>query len=41
MRDIYKSGYYRTAFEIQKGVGVGWDFATLDDKTISKVINKW
>lgn len=40
MRDIYKSGYYRTAFEIQKGVGVGWDFATLDDKTISKVINK-
>ncbi len=40
MRDIYKSGYYRTAFEIQKGIGVGWDFATLDEKTISKVINK-
>lgn len=40
MREIYKSGYYHTAFEIQKGVGVGWDFATLDDKTISKVINK-
>lgn len=40
MRDIYKSGYYHTAFEIQKGVGVGWDCATLDDKTISKVINK-
>lgn len=40
MRDIYMSGYYRTAFEIQKGVGVGWDFATLDDKSISKVINK-
>lgn len=40
MRDIYKSGYYRTAFEIQKGVGVGWDFSTLDDKSISKIINK-
>ena len=40
MRDIYTSGYYRTAFELQKGVGGGWDFATLDDKTISKVINK-
>lgn len=40
MRNIYTSGYYHTAFEIQKGVGVGWDFATLDDKTISKVINK-
>lgn len=40
MRNVYKSGYYRTAYEIQKGVGVGWDFATLDDKTISKVITK-
>jgi SPP1 gp7 family putative phage head morphogenesis protein len=40
MRGIYTSGYYHTAYEIQKGVGVGWDFATLDDKTISKVINK-
>jgi SPP1 gp7 family putative phage head morphogenesis protein len=39
MKDIYKSGYYHTAFEIQKGVGVGWDFATLDDNKISKVIN--
>lgn len=40
MRDIYRSGYYQTAFEIQKGVGVGWDFTTLDEKQISKVINK-
>ena len=40
MRDIYRSGYYQTAFEIQKGVGIGWDFTTLDEKQISKVINK-
>ncbi len=40
MRGIYTSGYYHTAFEIQKGVGVGWDFSTLDDKQIAKVINK-
>lgn len=40
MRDVYKSGYYHTAFEIQKGIGIGWDFATLDEKAISKVINK-
>lgn len=40
MRDIYTSGYYHTAYEIQKGVGIGWDFATLDERTISKVINK-
>ena len=39
MRDVYRSGYYCTAFEIQKGVGVGWDFASLDNKTIQKVIN--
>lgn len=40
MKDIYESGYYRTAYEIQKGVGVGWDFSKLDERTISKVINK-
>lgn len=40
MRKIYTDGYYHTAFEIQKGVGIGWDFATLDNKTIGKVINK-
>ena len=40
MRDIYKSGYHHTAFEIQKGAGVGWDFATLDERKISKVISK-
>ena len=40
MRGIYTNGYYHTAYEIQKGVGVGWNFSTLDDKQISKVINK-
>lgn len=40
MRGIYKDGFYRTAFEVQKGFGVGWDFATLDEKQIAKIINK-
>lgn len=40
MKAVYKDGFYRTAFEIQKGVGVGWDFGTLDEKQIAKVINK-
>ncbi len=40
MRNIYTSGYYHTAYEIQKGVGIAWNFATLDDKKISKVIHK-
>lgn len=39
MKNIYTSGYYHTAFEIQKGAGVAWDFATLDDRKIRKVIN--
>lgn len=39
MRDIYLQGYYHTAFEIQKGIGIGWNFATLDERRISKVIN--
>lgn len=39
MRNIYIDGYYRTAYEIQKGFGVGWNFATLDDARIGKVIN--
>lgn len=40
MRSVYKNGFYRTAFEIQKGVGVGWDFGTPDEKQIGKVINR-
>ncbi len=39
LRNSYIDGYYRTAFEVQKGVGVGWDFATLDQRQIDKVIN--
>lgn len=40
IKDVYKEGYYRTAYEIQKGVGVGSNFAALNDKLIEKVINK-
>ena len=40
MSEVYQNGYYHTAYEIQRGIGVGWDFATLDTKTIDKVINK-
>lgn len=40
LSQVYKSGFYRTAFELQKGIGVGWDFGTLDDAQIAKVINK-
>lgn len=38
MRSVYTDGYYHTAYEIHKGLGVGWKFAALDERTISKVI---
>lgn len=38
MRDVYTEGYYRTAFEIQKGIGVGKNLARLDTRKIDKVM---
>lgn len=40
IRDIYGSGYLRTAFEIQKGIGVGWSLSIPNNNLIAKVINK-
>lgn len=40
IRNIYKDSYYRTAYEIQKGIGVGWDFASIDNRKIEKVLKK-
>lgn len=37
---IYEEGYYKTAYEIQKGLGVGAPFATLDTNRIEKVLAK-
>ena len=37
---IYTDGYYRTAFEIQKGIGIGWDLMQLDENKISKLLAK-
>lgn len=36
----YKKQYYHTAFEIQKGIGLGWDLQRLDDRQVSKVVRK-
>ena len=40
MANVYESSYYHTAFEIQKGVGVGWDIAGLNQSQIEKVLSK-
>lgn len=39
-RNIYTDGYYRTAYEIQKGIGVGFDLMQLDTNKIDKLIAK-
>lgn len=40
LADAYKDGYYRSMFEVQKGTGVGFDVAKLDEKLVQKVIRK-
>lgn len=40
MKDIFQSGYYHTAYEIQKGIGIGWDIAGLDQAHIEKLLSK-
>lgn len=42
LKDIYKDTYYRNIFEIHKGLGVGVNFAKIDDNAIDKVMKeKW
>lgn len=40
MGDIFESGYYHTAYELQKGFNIGWDIAGLDQSQIEKVLFK-
>ncbi len=39
-KDIYTDGYYKTAYEVQKGVGVGFDLMQLGTNRIDKLISK-
>lgn len=40
MQNVYESGYFHTAYELQKGFGIGWDIAGLNQSAIEKVISK-
>lgn len=40
VRDVYQENYYHTAFEIQRGIGIGWDLERLDERRIDRVISK-
>ncbi len=38
--EIYKNSYYHTAFEVQRGLGVGWSMQALNDREIQKVLSR-
>nr|DAR26340.1 MAG TPA: minor capsid protein [Caudoviricetes sp.]DAS41852.1 MAG TPA: minor capsid protein [Caudoviricetes sp.] len=40
MRAVYSMGYMHTAFEIQKGFGVGHNFAMLNQTLIDRILNR-
>ena len=40
MKGIYLEGYYHSAYELQRGFGIGWDIAGIDQRQIEKVINR-
>ncbi len=39
-RGIYLGSYYGTAFELQRGLGVGWTMQAIDERTITKVLSR-
>lgn len=40
LESIAEDSYYRTAYEISKGAGVGVSFAKLDTDTLGKIVNR-
>ena len=40
MRAVYSAGYLHTAFEIQKGTGVGYTLAAFNQTFIDKILNR-
>ncbi|MCM1136483.1 MAG: minor capsid protein, partial [Clostridium sp.] len=38
--EVYRSGYYHTAFELQRGFSLGWDIAAVDNRRLEKVLAK-
>lgn len=39
-RSAYTDGYYQTAFEVQRGIGVGWELAGIDARRLDRVLAK-
>lgn len=40
VREIYLDSYYHTAFEVQRGLGVGWTMQAINENTITKVLSR-
>ena len=39
-RDLYLGSYYGTAFELQRGLGVGWTMQAINEAAIAKVLSR-
>ena len=39
-RMMYEGSYYHTAFEVQRGLGVGWSMQAINEETITKVLSR-
>lgn len=39
-RQMYEGSYYHTAFEVQRGLGVGWSMHAINEETITKVLSR-
>lgn len=40
VRETYLDSYYHTAFEVQRGLGVGWTMQAINEATITKVLSR-
>lgn len=40
MREVFLGNYYKSAFEVQKGVGMGWEVPSIDQRKLDKVLKK-
>ena len=37
---IYMDDYYHTAYEIQRGLGIGWDVSQIDQRKLNNILSK-
>ena len=40
LKDVVSNGYTRTAFEIQKGLGLGWDITALNQRKLETLLSR-